>query len=220
MTMSDHRGVIWDMDGVLVDTVELHFQTWAETLARRGVSFTRVDFEANFGMKNTAMLEHLLGRTISPEMADAISDDKERLFRDLIRGRAQALPGVREWLTRLETENARQAVASSAPQANIDALLGELGLRPHFAAIVSGQTLPAKPDPAVYLRAAQLIEVPPERCVVIEDAVVGVEGAKSAGMACIAVTTTHSAEALQAADVVVERLDALPADTFERLLGS
>jgi len=217
--MSDHRGVIWDMDGVLVDTVEWHYQTWAETLTRHGIPFSRADFEANFGMKNTAMLERLLGRPLAPELADEIADDKERLFRDLVRGRAQALPGVREWLARLEAAGVRQAVASSAPQANIDALLDELGLRQYFGAIVSGQDLPAKPDPTVYVRAAQLVEAPPERCVVIEDAVVGVEGAKAAGMACIAVTTTHAAEALQAADIVVERLDALPADAFERLIG-
>jgi beta-phosphoglucomutase len=87
-----------------------------------------------------------------------------------------------------------------------------------FEAIVSGFDLPGKPDPAVFLKAAHLIGVPPERCVVFEDAIAGVESAKRAGMKCAAVATTNLAHALKGADVVVERLDELSLDTFQRLL--
>jgi HAD superfamily hydrolase (TIGR01509 family) len=207
------------MDGVLVDTGEFHFQSWSQALTEHGVPFSRELFQATFGMNNTGILATLLGRTPTPELVAEIGGRKEWLFRQAVRGHAQPLPGVRAWLENLKTAGARQAVASSAPPANIDALVDELGLRPYFNAIVSGADLPGKPAPAVFLEAARQIDVPPERCVVVEDAVAGVEAARRGGMKCIAVTTTNPAPALGSADVVVERLDALPADIFGRLLG-
>ncbi len=121
------------------------------------------------------------------------------------------------WLQRLQEAGARQAVASSAPMANITALIDELGLRPYFNAIVPGADLPGKPEPVLFLKAAQALGLQPEDCVVIEDAIAGVAAAKRAGMKCIAVMTTNPAEALSAADLIVEGLDALPEDVFRRL---
>jgi beta-phosphoglucomutase-like phosphatase (HAD superfamily) len=111
-------------------------------------------------------------------------------------------------------------VASSAPPANIDALIDELVLRPYFDTLVSGQDMPGKPDPALFLEVALQLDVAPERCVVVEDAVAGVEAAKRAGMKCVAVTTTNPAQVLDEADIVVDRLDALAQDTFLRLLNA
>jgi beta-phosphoglucomutase-like phosphatase (HAD superfamily) len=109
-------------------------------------------------------------------------------------------------------------VASSAPPANIDALVGELGLATNFDVIVSGSELPGKPEPQLFLKVAHLLDVPAERCVVVEDAVAGVEAARRAGMRCIAVTTTNPAQALQAADLVVDSLVDLEGDAFQELL--
>jgi beta-phosphoglucomutase family hydrolase len=212
------QGVIWDMDGVLADTGEFHFQAWSQALPEFGIPFTRELFTATFGMNNAGILAVLLGQTPAPELLAEISDRKEQLFRQAVRGRVQPLPGVLAWLERLKAAGIRQAIASSAPPANIDALVDELGLCDYFDAIVSGFDLPGKPDPTLFLKVARLIGVPPERCVVVEDAVAGVEAARRAGMKCIAVTTTNPTQALKGADVIVERLDALPPDTFERLL--
>jgi beta-phosphoglucomutase family hydrolase len=213
------RGVIWDMDGVLVDTSQFHFQAWSRALSERGIPLTRESFRTTFGMNNAGILTVLLRQPPPPDLLADISDRKERLFRRAVRGRVQLLPGVLTWLERLKAAGVQQAIASSAPPANIDALVDELGLRTYFDAIVSGSDLPGKPDPAVFLKAARLIGAPPERCVVVEDAIAGVGGALRAGMKCIAVTTTNTAQALKKADVIVERLDALPLDTFERLLA-
>lgn len=213
------EGVIWDMDGVLVDTGGFHFQAWSQALSEHGIPFTRELFTATFGMNNAGILTMLLGQTPTPELLAEISDRKEQLFRQAVRGRVQPLPGVLAWLERLKAAGMRQAIASSAPPANIDALVDELGLRDYFDVLASGSDLPGKPDSTLFLEAARLIGVPPERCVVVEDAVAGVEAARRAGMKCIAVTTTSPAHALKVADVVVERLDALPLDTFERLLA-
>jgi beta-phosphoglucomutase family hydrolase len=207
------------MDGVLVDTAEFHFQAWSQALSEHGIPFTRKLFTATFGMNNASILSSVLGQPPAPELLAEISDRKEELFRQAVRGHVQPLPGVLAWLERLRAAGLRQAIASSAPPANIDALVDELGLRHYFDIIVSGFDLPGKPDPAVFLKAARLIGVPPERCVVVEDAIAGVEAARRAGMKCIAVTTTNPAHELSGADVVVERLDSLPLDAFERLLA-
>lgn len=215
--MTVNYGVLWDLDGVLVDTGELHFQTWSQALPEYGLRISRELFESTFGMNNAGVLSELLGRTPAPELVAEIGGRKEQLFRAAVRGDVQPLPGVRSWVEQLAAEGVQQAIASSAPAANIDVLVNELGLRSYFAAIVSGADLPAKPDPTVFLEAAQRIDVSPEQCVVVEDAVAGVEGAQRASMKCIAVTTTNPAEALQNADIVVDRLDELPENAFERL---
>jgi beta-phosphoglucomutase-like phosphatase (HAD superfamily) len=147
----------------------------------------------------------------------------------MVKGQVQPLPGVRKWLERLQTENlpgnggernlVRSVIASSAPQANIEVLIEEMGLKPYFYALVSGANMPGKPDPAVFLEAARQIEMLPEKCIVVEDALAGVEGAKRAGMKCVAVTTTNPAKALQAADIVVDRLDELAEDAFRKLVS-
>jgi beta-phosphoglucomutase family hydrolase len=215
--MKGMRGVLWDMDGVLVSTGEFHFQAWSKTLAEYDVPFTREEFRATFGMNNARILEVLLEGSPAPELVEEISERKEVLFRQSVKGQARLLPGVREWLDRCAAWGIKQAIASSAPPANIDVLVDELGIRTYFAAIVSGDELPGKPDPAVFLKAAQAIGVAPERCVVVEDAVAGVEAAGRGGMKCIAVTTTNPAEVLKAADIVVRSLDELAPEEFEHL---
>lgn len=215
----NERGVIWDMDGVLVDTGDLHYEAWCQALPEFGLTMEYDHFRDTFGMNNTGVLTSLLGRPPDPELVTQISDRKESAFRQLARGNVAVLPGVREWLESLQDAGYQQAIASSAPPANIDALVDALGLRSFFQALVSGVGLPGKPDPATFLQAAAAIDVPPERCVVVEDATAGVAGARRAGMKCIAVTTTNPASALAEADVVVERLDALASNTFDRLLA-
>lgn len=218
--MTTKQGVLWDLDGVIVDSGEFHFLAWSETLSEHSIPFSRELFQATFGMNNAGILAVLMGQPPAPELLAEISDRKEQRFRQAVRGRARPLPGVPGWLERLKTAGVRQAVASSAPPENIDALVDELDLRGYFDAIISGFDLPGKPDPALFLKVARLIGVPPEQCVVVEDAVAGVEAAKRAGMKCIAVTTTNPPHALEAADVIVERLDALPANAFQHLLTS
>lgn len=216
--MSPTFGVLWDLDGVLVDTGEAHYYAWAKALDEHQIPFTREQFRATFGMNNAGILQLLLGRAFTPEALAVIGDEKELYFRESIRGRAQLLPGVTDWLARLQAQGVRQAIASSAPPANIEVIVDELNLRPYFEAVVSGADLPGKPDPATFLLAAEKIDCPPRHCLVVEDAVAGVTAAKRAGMKCLAVTTTHPASALQMADLITHRLDALPPDTILKLL--
>jgi beta-phosphoglucomutase family hydrolase len=215
MTMRK-TAVLWDMDGVLVDTQELHYQTWARVLAEQGIPFDRQKFRQIFGMVNHDLLVYLTGREPTPEYLAWISDYKETAFRRLMHGQVQLLPGVRHWLERLQALGCKQAVASSAPPENIEELVDELDIRDYFDALVSAHNMPGKPHPAVFLEAARRVEAQPAECVVIEDSLAGVEAARRAGMFCIAVTTSNPPHALAHADVVVERLEGVDCERYIR----
>jgi beta-phosphoglucomutase len=191
------RGVIWDLDGVLADTAEAHFQAWARASSAYEIPFDRVAFNRVFGMNNVGTLTALLKRPPTRQEVTNIADYKERIFRQEAGRLARPMPGAIRLLEELEQRGWSQAVASSAPQENIDLLVDAIGIRRYFAAILSGAPLPAgKPDPTLFLAAARALQLPPEQCVVMEDAPVGVEAACRAGMACIAVATTRPREAL------------------------
>jgi HAD superfamily hydrolase (TIGR01509 family) len=212
----NHFGVLWDMDGVLVDTVRFHFDAWVQTLSELGIPLDWEEFRPLFGRNNSETLAAILGRLPEAELLRSVNARKEVLFRELIRGRAETLPGVRDWLERFHRVGILQAVASSAPPENIDLLVDELGLRPYFAAICPGNDLPSKPDPALFRLAADRLGVPYKHCIVIEDALAGVEAARRAGMKCIAVATTNPPEALVGADLLVGRLDQLTIQDVEK----
>jgi len=209
--------VIWDMDGVLVDTRELHYLAWSQVLAELGISLTWETFREVFGMSNAGILKRLLASDTDPATLLQIAERKETLFRESARGRVRPLPGVRFWLEHLTRQGVAQAIASSGPMENIQMLVNELGITAHFAAIVSGADLPSKPNPAVFLAAAEALRMAADRCVVIEDSPAGVEGAKRAGMRCIAVLTTSTESALRAADVIVADLEALEPQALAKM---
>ncbi len=219
MSSSPPRAVLWDLDGTLIDSAEHHWIAWRETMAQEGHAVTPESFASSFGHRNDTILRRLLGPDLSNAEVDRISGAKEALYRRLVRERGLApLPGALEWLERLRESGWRQAVASSAPAANIEAAMEAIGAAPLFAALVSADEVGAgKPDPAVFLAAADRVGVPPERCVVVEDAPAGLEGARRAGMRSVGVLSVHHPELV--ADVVVPSLESLEAAAFEELLG-
>jgi beta-phosphoglucomutase len=222
VTMSDTRAraVLWDMDGTLIDSGEYHWLTWHETLAELGVTLTREDFNGWFGSRNDRILSRYFPGIAESEMR-RIGDLKEARYRALVRrDGVTLLPGVGDWLGRLREAGWRQAVASSAPPANIDVLVEVLGLHDTFQAIVSAEEVAhGKPAPDVFLRAAEKVGVPPARSVVVEDAAIGVEAGRRAGMRTIGIEGGHGHGPL-AADVVTASMADLPLDTFDRLLAS
>jgi beta-phosphoglucomutase family hydrolase len=205
------------MDGVLVDTGEYHYRAWKNTFDELNVPFSKDQFRATFGMNNSGILETICGKKIPPDQEQSIGERKESLFRQAVKGKATLLPGVEDALNVFAEWNLKQAIASSAPPKNIQVLVKELRIGDFFDAFVSGYDIPGKPDPAVFLKAAHQLNVQPERCVVIEDAVAGVAGARNAGMKCIAVTTTNTVEALSKADLILESLEDLNQAAFRSL---
>ena len=218
--MSGLGGVIWDMDGVLVDTGEFHYQSWRDTLNKYQVSLSKDRFYETFGMNNRSILQLLLGDRFSEQICNEISDIKETEFRRIVQDEVQLLPGALNLLQTVFQTGIPQAIASSGPPPNIDAIVDALDIRKYFIALVSAANLPGKPDPAVFLTASQLIDIPPRSCIVIEDGLSGVAGAKNAGMKCLAVTTTNPAAKLRLADLIVDRLDHVQISDMEDLFSS
>ena len=215
--MSLSRAVLWDMDGTLIDSEQFHWISWRDTLAEEGITITHEQFLSSFGQRNDSILPQWLGAAASPERMARIANAKEELYRHLVRRNGiSPLPGVGDWVRRLHKDGWLQAVASAAPRANIDAILEALLATDIFQAIVSAEDVHhGKPDPEVYLLAASRVGVPPERCIVVEDAAAGVEGAHRAGMRSIGVS--RNGHPLPA-DVVVQSLDLLSPEAFDELL--
>lgn len=212
------RAVLWDMDGTLLDSAAYHSEAWREVLARDGVVVTEAQFVSSFGQRNDTILREWLGADLPDSEIERIGGAKEARYRELVRERGVVLlPGVGVWLARLHAAGWRQAIASAAPRLNVEAILDALALRPFFAAITSSEDVRrGKPDPQVFLLAAERLGVPPARSIVVEDAPAGLEGARRGGMRCVGVRTSHTH--LQA-DLVVDSLADLPDDAFDRLLG-
>src|SRR5271165_4429027 len=216
--MNGCKAVLWDMDGTLVNSEELHWISWRNTMAKEGVVITRDQFLTTFGQRNDSIIPSWLGSAATAERIERIAQAKEEFYRHLVRQVGIAPePGVASWLDRLQKHGWQQAIASAAPRANIDAVLEALSANHIFKGIVSAEDVHrGKPDPEVYLLAASRVGVPAERCIVVEDAAAGIEGARRAGMRGIGVS--HKGKDLQA-DVVVESLDLLEPDCFDRLLN-
>jgi beta-phosphoglucomutase len=205
------------MDGTLVDSEEFHWIAWQQAMAKEGITITHDQFLATFGQRNDSIIPQWLGAASSPERLDRIGNAKEELYRQAVRTKGiSALPGVVTWLHRLHEQGWRQAIASAAPRANVEVILEALGAAHFFQGIVSAEDVrKGKPDPEVYLKAASRVGASPDRCIVVEDAVAGVEGARSAGMRSIGVSRNGK---YLPADLVVQSLDLLPSDAFETLL--
>jgi beta-phosphoglucomutase len=206
------------MDGTLIDSEQYHWNAWRDTMADRGHPITHEQFRSSFGTRNDAILTNWLGSGATPQVIAKIGDDKEKRYRDFVRNDGISLmPGVERCLHRLHEQGWLQAIASAAPRLNVEAILDALGIADCFQGIASAEDVKnGKPDPEVFLAAAARVGASPERCVVVEDAAAGIEGARRAGMRSIGVS--HSG-ALIGGDVVVSSLELLEPEAFESLLS-
>jgi beta-phosphoglucomutase len=216
--------VLWDVDGTLVDTAELHFQAWQRLAAEIGKTYSREDFTATFGWRNVEIFPRIFGPQYSDAEIEALGERKELYYRAEAKKGLDLLPGVRALVRGLKDAGIAQAVGSSAPRGNVDLILEMTGLDEFMAAAIAMEDVSrGKPDPEVFLAGATRLGVPPERCVVFEDAPVGIRAAKAGGMKAVGVTFIghHPAEKLQAegADLIVHCLTDVTAETVSRLLG-
>jgi len=202
---------IFDWDGVIIDSSRQHERSWQQLAEGEGRVLPPHFFKRSFGMKNERIIPELLGWTSAPLDIRRLSMHKEALYRELIaKDKVTPLAGVVAWLNTLRRGAIPCAIASSTPRENIECVIDLLKLRDYFqAAITSEDVTHGKPHPEVFLLAAGKLGAPPERCVVFEDAHVGIAAARAAGMKVVGVATTHPADTLQDADRVVRRLDEL-----------
>ena len=180
--------VIWDLDGTLTDTEQLHFQAWRQTMAKRGIDYPFEHFVAGFGRNNLDILAEQMP-SLSLAMALELSEEKELAYRLLLKpGAIESIPGTLAWLEQFHALKLTQIVGSSAPMANIVAMIDVLSIGNYFHGMLSGYRVPrGKPDPLLFLRCAAAAEGVPGACLVIEDSIHGIEAAHRAGMPSIAV---------------------------------
>ncbi len=205
-------GVLFDWDGVVIDSSAQHEESWERLAVEERRSLPADHFKRGFGMKNERIIPELLAW--SDDVADIrrLSLRKEALYREIVRERGiNALPGVATFLHRLREAGIPFAVGSSTHRENIDTILEVLGFTGLFSGIVTAEDVSqGKPHPEVFLKAAAKVARRPERCVVLEDAWVGIAAARAGGMKVIGVATTHPlGELTDKVDRVVHRLDEL-----------
>lgn len=207
-------GVIFDMDGVLVDSAEAHRRAWQQLGDEVGTPFSTALFQQTFGQRNASIIPVWLGTSgITSARLEELAERKEDLYRTFVRqGAVRIYPGVSMLLVNLRNLGARVAIASSGPRENVSLLIDVIGVRYAVDALVASEDVSeGKPHPEVFVKAARRLNVDPGRCAVIEDSVHGIEAAKRGGMLAVAVLTSTARTALQAAgaDIIVHDVAAL-----------
>jgi len=203
------KAVIFDLDGVLVDSEELSRQSNKETLKQHGIELTQEEKIKAIGRTDLDIFRDMIearGLGLSPE---ELTKEKDRIYLDIIKGKLKPIPGARGILETLKERGIPFAIASSGTYVKVRANLSETGLIGLISTIISADDIEkGKPDPEIFLKAAEKIGIPPEECLVIEDAQAGVIAAKAAGMKCLALKSPGShGQDLSQADRVISSLE-------------
>ena len=190
--------VIFDMDGVLVDNRDIHIEAFQILFEKKGLQATYEQILMTFGMVNTEIFASLFGEgTYTTEEIEKMAAEKETIYRDIFAKKIEPAPGLVGFLKELKAKGTKIAVGSSGPRVNVEFVLEKCGIGIYFDAIADGNMISkGKPDPEVFLLAADLLGKKPEECIVFEDALVGIEAGKRAGMIVIAMETTFPKERL------------------------
>lgn len=198
---------IFDMDGVLVDSNPFHLEKWMDLLNEHHISFSREALPGQIlGKRNDTAFRYFFGE-LSEQESRRLSEELEATFRKTFKPHARPLAGLEALIQECHRARIPMAVASSAMVKNIEFVVDALNFRPYFRCLVSGDHVSQpKPDPEIYLKAAEMLGLPPRACVAFEDSFVGIEAAKRAGMKCVGIASTFPVRKLRRqtrADLVV-----------------
>lgn len=214
-------GVIFDLDGVLIDSSKYHKDSWYLMTQEEGLTFSDELFYSTFGMQNYQIIPMIADRDLPDDEIARMSDRKEQLFRKLVKGNLKLLPGAEDLIIDLKNKGFKLSIGSSTTKPNMDFISQSHPVFDCFDAKVIGEDVNnGKPAPDTFLKAAEKLSLHPACCVVVEDAVQGVQAGKAAGMPVVAVTTTRKRADLTQADMIVDSLDQLNSDNFIKLLNN
>ena len=214
--------IIFDMDGVIVDNHQYHLQSWLAFFERNGIHMTEAEYKEKVnGRVMRTVLTQVLNRPLSDREIYTLGEQKETEYRDLYRSAIQPTSGLLSFLDELQRKDIPRAIATSAPPANVAFTLEHTKLRSYFPVIVDDTMVTTgKPDPEVYLKSAEQLGMSPKQCVVFEDAILGIQAGKNAGMPVVALATTHTREELEAtdADYIIDNFKGLTMDKLREAL--
>jgi len=206
--MAKIKAIIFDLDGVISDTQSEHFKVDVQILKELGFNFSLKKLKKYAGVADGFSYRKLLklknGKEPSKEEITKILDKKYGILLKRFKGKIRPIPGVKELIKKLKKYKFKLAIASSSQKRAINFVLSEFKLKKFFDAIVGQEDVKfTKPNPEVFLKAAKLLNEPPENCLVIEDAPAGIKGAKAAKMKCLAITTNFKKSFLKEADKII-----------------
>ncbi|MBT4351751.1 HAD family phosphatase [archaeon] len=211
------KGVIFDMDGVIIDSANLHLKAWQIFLKKHGKEHTKEEFQKYFGMANKELFQILLPEA-KKEDYRKLDDEKEAIYRDLANIELNELSGAKKLIKKLYDNGFKLIVGSSGHPENIEFNLNKLNLSKYFQGYVSNHEVEkGKPAPDIFLKCAQKLKLNPNECIVIEDAHHGIDAANNAEMKCIAITSTHDKEKLKDADLIVDTLNEITIQKIKEL---
>lgn len=198
--------VLFDMDGVIVHTNPYHKKAFKIFLEKHNVSLSDEELKEHvYGRTNAEIFPYIFKDEYTEEKGEEWANEKESLFRELYKDDAKPVPGLIDFLEELKKAEIKSAVGTSAPVENLDFVMEALDLRKYFDAFLhSADVSEGKPNPEIYLKAADRLGIEPKSCVVFEDSIAGVKAGLNAGMKVVAVATTHSPEEFDGADMVIK----------------
>jgi beta-phosphoglucomutase family hydrolase len=216
--MANKWGAIFDFDGVIVDTEWHHEVCWLSLAKELALPITHEQYVSGFGVKNERFIKEILAWSDDPEEIQMLAKRKEAIFQEHAKtATIHLLQGLQPFLLALQKRGIACAIASSSILKNIEIILENSSIPSFFSAVVSGEDVSVgKPDPACFLTAAKKIALPSHQCVVFEDALLGVEGAKRAGCKVVALTTTFEKGQFEALpyrlEAIIENFDEISVD--------
>ena len=198
--------VVFDMDGVIVDTNPFHLITYRAFWNKYGVFPTDPNLALNlYGKTNRYILEHFFGRELSKEEVLKYEDEKESLFREVYEPHVQPIAGLMTFLADLKKNNVATGIATSAPRPNLDLILGKIPLATIMESMLSSEDVPLhKPNPLVYTKSMENLGVNPNRTVIFEDSSAGVLAGRASGAKVVGVLTSHQPHELPPCDAYIK----------------
>jgi len=191
--MSGYKGIIFDMDGTMVDNMMVHHRAWQRKLAELGLELSLEEVKEKIHGINEEILERIFGDRFTIEERRQISYEKEAAYREIFLPELRLIPGLGAFLEKAKTAGIPMAIGTAAPTENVDFVLDQLNLRAYFTGVFDAKSVSkGKPDPEIFEKAAASLQLSAAECLIFEDSLTGAEAAQRAGARAVIVTTTHA----------------------------
>lgn len=213
-------GFLFDMDGVIIHNHQYHVAAWIQFCAKYGKPMDEDEYRVNINGRTAAtIIRYIFGEATSPEDVKKYSNEKEALYRELYKPYLKATNGLIDFLAMAKAHDIPMAVATSAPTENATFTLDGLGIRHYFKAVLDeNYVTKGKPDPEIYIKAADVLQLPPAQCVVFEDALAGIEAGNAAGCKVVGVATSHKRSELLNTHMLIDDFSDIRITALEHLV--